>query len=123
MSTLFRRLLYFLFRSRHDVDLREEIEAHRMLRQDALERNGLAPEDAAHASRRALGNVTLAIDEVRDIWTIRLIDSLELDVRLAFRGLRKSPGFALVAIGTLALGIGGNTAIFSVINAAFFAPY
>jgi putative ABC transport system permease protein len=123
MSTLFRRLLYLLFRSRHDVDLREEIEAHRRLRQDALERDGLAPEDAAHASRRALGNVTLAIDEARDIWAIRLIDSLWLDLRLAFRGLRKSPGFALVAIGTLALGIGANSAIFSVINAAFFAPY
>jgi putative ABC transport system permease protein len=123
MGALVRRLLYFLFRSRHDAELQEEIEAHRALRQDALERGGLAPLAAAQASRRALGNVPLAIDEARDVWTIRIVDSLRQDVRSALRGLRKSPAFAVVAITTLALGIGANTAIFSVINAAFFAPY
>ena len=57
MTTIFRRLRSFLGRSRHDADLRDEIESHRALRQDALERDGLAPDDAAQASRRALGNV------------------------------------------------------------------
>ena len=71
MTTLFRRVLYFFGRSRHDADLREEIEAHRALRQDAFERDGLAPEDAAPASSRALGNVALAVDDARDVWTIR----------------------------------------------------
>src|ERR671919_287436 len=99
MITIFRRLRYLFGRSRHDADLLAEIEAHRALRQEAFEREGLAPEDAAHASQRALGNVALAVDDARDVWTIRIVDIVRQDVRAALRGLRKSPRFALSSSG------------------------
>jgi predicted permease len=122
MNTLFRRLLHVLRWSRHDADLREEIEAHRALRQAALECDSLGPEDAAEASRRAMGNVTLAVEDARDVWAVRAFDSVRQDVRAAVRGLRRSAGFSAVVIGTLALGIGANTSLFSIFNSLIMRP-
>ena len=122
MNTLFRRLLQVLRWSRHDADLCEEIEAHRALRQAKLERDGLGPDDAAQASRRAMGNVTLAVEDARDVWAVRVLDSVRQDVRAAVRGLRKSAGFSAVVIGTLALGIGANTSLFSIFNSLIMRP-
>jgi len=122
MRALLRRLLYFLRRSDHDAELRDEIESHRAHRQDALESDGLAPIDAAWASRRAMGNVTLAIEDVGDVWIVRVLDGVQQDVRDAVRGLRKSAGFSAVVIGTLALGIGANTSLFSIFNSLIMRP-
>jgi putative ABC transport system permease protein len=122
MSAFLRRLVYFLRRSAHDAELRDEIESHRAHRQDALERHGLAPTAAAWASQRAMGNVTLAVEDVGDVWIVRVLDGLRQDVRDGIRGGRRSAGVSAIVIGTLALGIGANTSLFSIFNTLIMRP-
>ncbi len=119
---MLRRVAHYWGRSRRDAEIRQEIEVHRARRQEALEQSGLSPQAAALATRRTLGSVALAMDDTRDVWAFRTVDSLSRDLRVALRTLRQTPGFSLAVILTSALGIGLNTAVFSVVDQLLLRP-
>jgi putative ABC transport system permease protein len=98
------------------------IRGHLEQKVEELMAAGLSRKEAAAVARREFGNVGLVEEDGRDVWRWRTVEQLFRDVRFGFRILRKNPGFAAVAILTLALGIGANTAIFSVVYGALLAP-
>jgi len=109
-------------RRRFYGDLSEEIQGHLEEKVEELVGNGMSRRGAESAARREFGNVTLMKEKSRDVWRWSFMENLLSDVRYGVRILLGNPGFSIVAILTIALGIGANTAIFSVVYAALIRP-
>ena len=116
------RLRGALLRSRRDADLEEELRLHVERAADDARRRGFEPADAVRAARIEAGGASQAMDALRDQRGLPWLGDLARDVSHGLRTLRRTPAFTAVALLTLALGIGANTAIFSIVNGAILRP-
>ncbi len=116
------RLKALFLKQRMDRDMAEELEFHQAMLRDKLQRQGVPQPEVDAAARRSFGDPVRWQERLREVWQFRSLENLLRDVSFSARLLRKSPGFTAVALLTLALGVGANTSIFSLINGLLLRP-
>ncbi|GGH04045.1 ABC transporter permease [Silvibacterium dinghuense] len=108
--------------NKRDRDLERELRADLELEEEEHRENGASAEEARYAALRAFGNPTVIREQTRAVWSWNRIEAWERDLRYCLRGLRRAPGFTVIAIVVMALGIGANVALFAVIRSVLLNP-